>query len=82
MDGWMDVHSYNPPTISTNIHSECDCERSVQDETHVVFGCEKTDGIRGRYGINRGVYNSIGEMMDRHDASQLVDFVDECMKMY
>ena len=60
----------------------CDCERSVQNEEHVVFDCEKTEEIRCKYGINRDVYHCIGVMMDQHDAAQLVDFIDECMKMY
>ena len=57
-------------------------ERSVQNEEHVVFDCEKTEEIRCKYGINRDVYHCIGVMMDQHDAAQLVDFIDECMKMY
>ena len=60
----------------------CGCERGVQDETHVVFDCERTEAIRTKYGVNRGVYGSIGEMMDQHDVYQLVNFVDECMKEF
>ena len=60
----------------------CDCERGVQDETHVVFDCERTETIRAKYGVNRGVYGSIGELMEQHDMDQLVNFVDECMKEF
>ena len=66
------------------VHEErlCDCERGVQDENHVVFDCEKTEEIRGKYGIDRGVYGNIGELMNHPDVTQLVDFVDECMRKY
>ena len=69
---------------SRNVHEErlCDCEGGVQDESHVVFDCEKTEEIRVKYGIDRGVYDDIGDLMNLHDVTQLVDFVDECMKKY
>ena len=60
----------------------CDCERGVQDEVHVLFDCERTEEIRVKYGVNRGMYSSIGELMDQHDTYQLVNFVDDCMKQF
>ena len=60
----------------------CDCDRGgVQDERHVVFDCSKTQDVRGKFGINDEVYGSVSELMDNHDPSELVDFIDACMKM-
>ena len=60
----------------------CECDRGVQDESHVVFDCEKTEEIRTKYGINRGVYSMISDLMEQHDTTQLVDFIEECMKQF
>ena len=60
----------------------CDCGSGIQDENHVVFDCVKTQEVREKYGINNQVYNTVGEMMDTHDCVELVDFVDECMKLF
>ena len=62
----------------------CDCDRGgVQDEYHVVFDCGKTAGVRLRYGVNDVVYGGgVSDLMENHDPCELVDFVDECMKMF
>jgi hypothetical protein len=61
----------------------CDCDRGgVQDERHIVFDCSKTTDVRGRYGINDEMYGSVSELMDNHDPSELVDFIDGCMKVF
>ena len=60
----------------------CDCDRGgVQDERHILFNCSKTTDVRGRYGISEEVYGSISDLMDNHDPTELVEFVDACMKM-
>ena len=63
-------------------HRLCDCGGGIQDESHVVFDCVKTQEVREKYGINNQVYNTVGVMMDTHDCVELVDFVDECMKLF
>ena len=60
----------------------CDCGRGVQDESHVVFKCNHTGPIREKYGINENVYENLSSMMCNHDPVQLVDFIDECMKVF
>ena len=57
----------------------CDCG-GIQDESHVVFDCTKTEGVREKFVVSRQVYNNVGELMENHDCVKLVDFIDECMK--
>ena len=60
----------------------CDCGQGVQDENHVVFVCQRTMAIREKYGISDGVYENLGNLMENHDALQLVNFIDDCMKQF
>ena len=60
----------------------CDCDQGVQDEHHVVFKCERTATIREKYAVNETRYGSLSDLMENHDAVQLVDFIDECMKQF
>ena len=55
----------------------------MQDEYHVVFDCGKTADVRLRFGVNDVVYGGgVSDLMENHDPCELVDFVDECMKMF
>ena len=48
-----------------------------------MFDCGKTAGVRLRYGVNDVVYGGgVSDLMENHDPCELVDFVDECMKMF
>ena len=60
----------------------CDCGQGVQDESHVVFKCQRTIAIREKYRISDVVYENLGDLMENHDVVQLVDFIDECMKQF
>ena len=60
----------------------CDCGQGVQDENHVVFVCQRTMAIWEKYGISYGVYENLGNLMEDHDALQLVNFIDDCMKQF
>ena len=60
----------------------CDCDQGVQDEYHVVFKCERSAAIREKYAENEARYTSLSDLMENHDAVQLVDFIDECMKQF
>ena len=60
----------------------CDCGRGVQNESHVVFECAKTEDIRARYNVNREVYREVAGLMSDMDGSELVGFVYECMKIF
>lgn len=59
----------------------CECG-IIQDETHVIFDCEKTQAIRERFMVNREIYRDIGELMNRYDYVNLVNFIDECMNKF
>ena len=75
----------NPKSTQSRIPREnrlCTCGGGIEDEGHVVFDCVKTQETREKYGISNRVYGSIGEMMEKHDCVDLVDFVDECMKKF
>ena len=54
----------------------------MQDEYHVVFKCERTATIREKDAVNETRYGSLSDLMENHDAVQLVDFIDECMKQF
>ena len=60
----------------------CECGQGVQDESHVVFNCERTGAIRERFGISEDSYENLSDLMENHDVVQLVDFIDECMKQF
>ena len=60
----------------------CSCGQGVQDESHVVFNCERTEAIREKYGVNNAIYENLSDLMENHDAVLLVDFIDECMKQF
>ena len=54
----------------------------MQDESHVLFDCVKTEGVRQLFGVNYGSYEDIGELMTEMDAQTLVSFVHNCMKFF
>ena len=60
----------------------CDCGKGVQDESHVVFKCDHTGPIREKYAISEDLYENLSVLMNDHDPVQLVDFIDECMKLF
>ena len=53
----------------------CECG-SVQDESHVLFHCRKTDEIRVKFAIEG---EDIDELMENCEYMKLLNFVDECM---
>ena len=60
----------------------CDCGGGIQNESHVLFTCTKTDSIRRRFEIRAEDFGSIGEMMDTLDVQKLVPYVYNCMKVF
>ena len=58
----------------------CDCRGGIQDESHVLFTCIKTDSARRRFEIRAEDFGCIGEMMDMLDVQKLVPYVYNCMK--
>ncbi len=60
----------------------CDCGGGIQDESHVLFDCVKTEGVRQIFGVNNGIYQDIGELMNEMEVQSLVSFVNICMKFF
>ena len=60
----------------------CDCGGGVQDESHVLFRCSKTDDIRRMFGVDVKEFRDIGELMNSMDVQKLVSFVYNCMRIY
>ena len=60
----------------------CDCVGGIQDESHVLFDCAKTEGIRQMFGVNSGTFRNIGVLMNSMDVHNLVSFVNNCMKNF
>ena len=60
----------------------CDCGLGVQDESHVLFDCVKTEDVRAVFGVTGGEFADIGELMMRMDVHKLVSFVCCCMKKF
>ena len=60
----------------------CDCGGGIQDESHVLFTCTKTDSVRRRLEIRAEDFGCIGEMMDTLDVQKLVPYVYNCMKVF
>ena len=60
----------------------CDCGGGIQDESHVLFDCVKTEGVRQIFGVNDGSYQDIGELMNEMEVQSLVAFVNNCMKFF
>ena len=52
----------------------------IQDEYHVLFNCIKTDDIRSKYSVNEELYNSIWDLMNNYDTTELVNFIYECLQ--
>ena len=57
----------------------CDCEE-IQDEYHVLFNCIKSDDTRSKYSVNEELYNSLGDLMNNYDTTELVHFICECLQ--
>ena len=57
-------------------------QQCVQDECHVVFKCGKTAAIREKYAVSDSLYANLSELMENYDVVQLVDFINECMKLF
>ena len=54
-------------------------------QSKVVFGCFwrfVSAAIREKYGVNEDLYENLSSLMNNHDPVQLVDFIDECMKLF
>ena len=60
----------------------CDCGQGVQDESHVVFECQRTAAIREKYRISDVTYENLGDLMENHDVPQLVNFIYDCLKQF
>ena len=60
----------------------CTCGGGVQDESHVLFDCTKTEAVRRMCGVNRETYQDIGVLMDSMDVQELVSFIYNCMKFF
>ena len=60
----------------------CECGQGVQDESHVLFTCTKTDRVRRNMGIRAEDFDGIGELMATMDVEKLVSYVYNCMKMF
>ena len=61
----------------------CGCgSGAVQDENHVLFDCLKTEGVRERHGISRERYTDVGQLMETFEYMKLINFVDDCMKLF
>ena len=60
----------------------CDCGNGIQDESHVLFVCPKTESVREKFGVRDGVFRNIGELMNSMDIHVLIPFVYNCMKIF
>ena len=54
----------------------CECGSGVQDESHVLLVCPKTEVVRQKFNVNTTVMNDIGTLMDSLDVNMLIPFVD------
>ena len=59
----------------------CECGK-IQDENHIVFFCNKTNDLRGKYGVNGELYQRMGKLLDQHPLKELVDFIDSCSSRF
>ena len=60
----------------------CGCGTGIQDESHVLLRCAKTEEVRRRFDVRVEEYIDLGDMMDSMDVQNLVSFVYNCMKMF
>ena len=60
----------------------CECGNGVQDESHALFVCPKTESVREKYGVGDGVFCDIGNLMNTMDVQKLVPFIHDCMKIF
>ena len=60
----------------------CDCGPEIQDETHILFDCPKTDEARAQFNVNRELYPDVGNLMDSFNSSDLIRFVKYCMDKF
>ena len=59
----------------------CDCGGGIQDESHVLFECPKTNGERALYRVD-GANTDIGVLMGSMNVHELVPFVYNCMQHF
>ena len=60
----------------------CGCGSRVEDESHVLLDCPKTENVRVRCHVSRDVYPNIAVLMDTMDVKELIPFVYYCMKNF
>ena len=60
----------------------CACGGGVEDESHVLLACPKTEAVRLKFNVDVSVMNDIGTLMDSLDVNVLIPFVDCCMKYF
>ena len=60
----------------------CKCGGAVEDESHVTLDCPITTEIRQRFGVSTQLYDNIGDLMEKHDISSLISFIDYCMNKF
>ena len=60
----------------------CGCGEGIQDVSHVLFRCAKTEEIRRRFDVHVDEYKDLGGLMDSMDVHNLVPFVYHCMKVF
>ena len=60
----------------------CGCGGGVEDESHVLLVCPKTEAVRRKFNVDVTVMNDVVTLMDALDVNVLIPFVDCCMKMF
>jgi hypothetical protein len=60
----------------------CECGGGIQDESHVLLSCPKTEHIRAQFNVTQEEYATLGVLMDEMDVDDVVSFVYCCMKIF
>ena len=60
----------------------CGCDGGVEDKSHVLLACPKTEAVRMKFNVDVTVMNDIGTLMDALDVNVLIPFVDCCIKIF
>ena len=60
----------------------CGCGLGVENESHVLLDCPKTEEIRARCNVNREVYRDLAGLMKEMENGELVGFVYKCMQIF
>ena len=60
----------------------CECGGGIQDESHVLLSCPKTEHIRAQFNVTQEEYATLGVLMDEMDVDDVVSFVYSCMKIF